>query len=360
MKDSKEIVKLLVEWFDENKRDLPWRNEVSPYRVWISEIMLQQTRVEAVKPYFERFIQALPDVESLAEISEDELLKLWQGLGYYSRAKNLKKAAIIIMEEYAGEFPKTKEKLETLPGIGSYTSGAIASMAFSEAVPAVDGNVLRVMSRLVADTSDISSGKVKKQWEEKMQEIIPTEYPGKFNQALMDLGAMVCVPAGVPKCDICPLSKFCAAKKSDQTATIPYKKPKKARRIENKTVFLIRDDGEIIMKKRPKTGLLAGLYEFPNVEGTKEKPQVLSYMKKLGIEIVHIQKLPKVKHIFSHVEWHMQGYLIKVDELSKPIQLSAGLILVDYEAFTERIPLPTAFSYYNDFIWTGCKLPKKI
>lgn len=271
MSELSYIVKPLVDWFDENKRDLPWRMEVSPYRVWISEIMLQQTRVEAVKPYFKRFLDVLPDVKALAEVSEDDLLKLWEGLGYYSRAKNLQKAAIKIMEEYDGKIPNTKEELEKLPGIGSYTSGAIASIAFGEAVPAVDGNVLRVMSRVTADASDILNGKVKKRWEEEMLELVPGDCPGKFNQALMDLGATVCTPNGIPHCEECPWTDFCKAKKEEKTAEIPYKKPKKARRIEDMTVFLIRDKDQIIMKKRPKSGLLAGLYEFPNIKGKQEK-----------------------------------------------------------------------------------------
>ncbi len=351
MEEFKKLVEPLILWFHKNKRELPWRQNTDPYRIWISEIMLQQTRVEAVKPYYERFLCALPTVKSLAEVNEDELLKLWEGLGYYSRAKNLKKAAVKIMCEFEGDFPKTKKELETLPGIGSYTSGAIASIAFGERVPAVDGNVLRVMSRVAADSSDILNGKVKKKWEEIMQEITPADCPGTFNQALMDLGATICTPNGVPHCEECPWGEICQARKKELTGSIPYKTPKKPRRMEEKTLLIIRDEHEILMQKRPKTGLLAGLYEFPNIEGKQKEKRILEYMKELEIPIIKIKKLPEVKHIFSHVEWHMIGYIIQVDELSEEKNFPEGTVLVDHDDFVEKIPLPTAFSYYNEWIW---------
>ena len=211
--DLYKIVEPLLAWYEKNRRKLPWRENVSAYRVWVSEIMLQQTRVEAVKPYFARFIDALPDVSDLADCEEEKLLKLWEGLGYYNRVRNMQKAAKTVMEEYGGQLPDDYEKLLSLKGIGSYTAGAIASIAYGIPVPAVDGNVLRIITRLTQDESDIMKQSVKKRVEQALLEVMPQKRAGVFNQALMELGATVCVPNGAPLCEACPWKEFCLAKK---------------------------------------------------------------------------------------------------------------------------------------------------
>ena len=265
MEDLKYIIDPLLEWYQLNKRDLPWRRTKDPYSIWVSEIMLQQTRVEAVKPYYERFLQTLPTVKDLAEADEETLLKLWEGLGYYSRVRNMQKAAIQIMEEHEGLFPAEYGKLLKLKGIGPYTGGAVGSIAFGLPVPAVDGNVLRVMSRIIADAADISLQPTKKVWEERISEIIPANSPGDFNQALMELGATICLPNGSPKCEICPVRKYCEAYRRDATQLYPVKAEKKARTMEYLNVFFCVDENKkIAISKRPKKGLLSGLWELPN------------------------------------------------------------------------------------------------
>nr|MBQ8252548.1 A/G-specific adenine glycosylase [Lachnospiraceae bacterium] len=242
------IVKPLLAWYDQNKRILPWRENRDPYRIWVSEIMLQQTRVEAVKPYYDRFLKQLPDVESLAEVQEEHLLKLWEGLGYYNRVKNMQKAALVMKDVYEGRMPEEYELLLQLPGIGSYTAGAIASIAFGKPVVAVDGNVLRIITRLTADPSDILSEKFKKQVREQLLTIVPADRPGDFNQALMELGATVCLPNGAPKCHACPWHDICMARQQGRLDEIPYKKKKKPRVIEEKTVLLLRDGEKTLIR----------------------------------------------------------------------------------------------------------------
>ena len=307
----------LLQWYDKGHRILPWREDPVAYKVWISEIMLQQTRVEAVKPYFSRFISELPDVKSLAECEEDKLLKLWEGLGYYNRARNLQKAARQVMEEYGGQMPEIQEELLKLAGIGNYTSGAIASIAFGQKVPAVDGNVLRILSRLSLDEEDILKDSTKRRVERQLLEVMPESRPGDFNQALMELGATVCIPNGKPKCEECPWEKICLAHKEGREEEFPKKEPKKKRTIEKKTILIIQDDNKSALHKRPSKGLLAGLYEFPNLEGHQSEKRILEYLKKIGLEVLRIQKMESSKHIFSHKEWHMIAYRIQVDELAK-------------------------------------------
>jgi A/G-specific adenine glycosylase len=334
----------LQTWFLGHARVLPWREDPQPYYVWISEIMLQQTRVEAVKPYFERFITELPDVRSLAECDEERLLKLWEGLGYYNRARNLKAAAQQIMEDYGGVIPSEYEELLKLKGIGHYTAGAIASIAYGKPVPAVDGNVLRVISRVTGDDSDIMKQSVRTHMEEKLKELMTagTEAKGAaeaaadapeaevavdaqasdvcvqpriFNQALMELGAIVCVPNGAPHCEECPWCALCRARKEGLVDVLPVKKKAKERRIEERTVFIIRDGDRVAIRKRPQKGLLAGLYELPNCEGYPDYDGIVAYVKSMGFLPLRIQPLADAKHIFSHVEWHMKGYAVLVEEM---------------------------------------------
>lgn len=340
----------LLAWYDNGRRILPWREDPTPYHVWISEIMLQQTRVEAVKPYYDRFLQALPDIESLAATDDEKLLKLWEGLGYYNRARNLKKAAQILVSEYGGQMPDEYEKILSLPGIGSYTAGAIASIAFGKPRPAVDGNVLRILSRLRADDRDILQANVKKSVEEELLDVMPANRPGDFNQALMELGAMVCIPNGAPKCDVCPWNRLCLARVEGRTAELPQKAKKKPRSVEEKTILVIQDGERIVLRKRPEKGLLAGMYEFPSMEGYCSEERALAYLRKLGFSPLRIRKLPPAKHVFTHKEWHMKGYLVRVDELAGKGegQGMQGFVFVDPGKTRTDYPIPSAFAVYAE------------
>ena len=347
-----DIVTPLLTWFEENARDLPWRKNVTPYQVWVSEIMLQQTRVEAVKAYYIRFMKRLPTVEALADISEDELLKLWEGLGYYNRVRNMQKAACVITEEYGGKFPDQYEQLLSLPGIGSYTAGAIGSIAYNLPEPAVDGNVLRVLARIRGDYEDIAEPTVKKRVETELRALLQDiPVAGAFNQALMELGATVCVPNGAPKCEICPIqqSKTCRCIAFDQSSQseLPVKSPKKQRRIDEKTVILIMDDRRAIIRKRPSTGLLAGLYEFPNAEGYLSEREVQDYVENMGFFSIRIEKLPEVTHIFTHREWRMRAYAVQIAE---PERINQENLFVDRTQIEETYPLPTAFSKFTSYV----------
>lgn len=336
----------LLSWYQENARRLPWRDDPKPYRVWISEIMLQQTRVEAVKPYFERFMKELPGVHELAKVSEDKLLKLWEGLGYYSRAKNLKRAAEILVEEYDGFLPPSWEELKKLPGIGSYTAGAIASIAFGIPVPAVDGNVLRVISRVMGSREDILKQSVKKQMEVLLMKAMPRDKAGSYNQGLIEIGALVCVPNGEPLCGQCPLASLCVARLKGLTGEIPVKTPKKARKVEDKTVLVLWKRGCVAIRKREDKGLLASLYELPNLEGCLDAEAVLSAVgaEKDG-EIAKIEPLPASKHIFSHVEWHMTGFLVELK--GEP---SGDFLWVTPEEMKKNYSIPGAFKAYTKLI----------
>ncbi len=346
----KETVQPLVEWFRENQRDLPWRKRMDAYRVWISEIMLQQTRVEAVKPYYERFLKELPDVKALAEVPEDRLLKLWEGLGYYNRARNLKEAACQIMEKYGGRFPETYEEIRGLKGIGNYTAGAVSSFVYGVRKPAVDGNVLRVVTRITADWSDITKAGTRTKVEREVEEVIPAEAAGDFNQSLIELGAIVCVPNGEPKCGICPVSGICLAHAQGRETEFPVKAKKKERRIEKRTILVFRDNEKAAVRKRPDTGLLAGLYEFPGTEGHLKQPEVVRYAKSLGLMPIRVKKLGNAKHIFSHVEWHMVGYEVIVDELEKNVRDQGAapgeILFAELRELKEHYPMPSAFEAY--------------
>ena len=351
-----ELVVPLQEWFVANARVLPWRENPKAYYVWVSEIMLQQTRVEAVKPYFDQFIKELPDVRSLAEYDDDKLLKLWEGLGYYNRVRNLKLAAKQIVEDYDGKIPAEYEELLKLKGIGHYTAGAISSIAYGNAVPAVDGNVLRVISRVTADDSDIMKQSVRTHMENCLFELMNREntkvIPAVFNQALMELGATVCVPNGEPHCQRCPWKNMCEAKKQNIISQLPVKKKAKSRRVEEKTVFIIKDGEKLALHKRGSTGLLAGLYELPNVEGYLDEKKIVEYVRMQGVEPVRVQKLCDAKHIFSHVEWHMQGYVIFIEAsgFSKKNRKNKDWIWVEIEDTKRNYAIPSAFAKYAQYL----------
>ena len=342
------IVEPLIEWYEENHRILPWRASKNPYYIWISEIMLQQTRVEAVRPFFERFIKALPQVEDVAVCPEEQLLKLWEGLGYYNRVRNIQKAAIRIVEEYGGRLPADYEKLKDLPGIGNYTAGAVASIAYDLPVPAVDGNVLRVYARIMEDDSDILKQSVKTKVEKEFLEIMPGSRSGTFNQARMELGAMVCVPNGAPKCEQCPVAQYCQARAHGTALDLPVKKKSKERRKEEKTVLVLRDGERVAIRKRSSKGLLAGLYELPNLEGYLSEEEILSWVEEQDLTPLQIVPLVDAKHIFSHVEWDMKGYLIRVAALEE--SADPKMIFAEIREVEKEYPIPAAFQAYAEQI----------
>ncbi len=340
----------LLEWFQINARKLPWRETKDPYRIWVSEIMLQQTRVEAVKGYYTRFLDAFPDVRSLADAPEDQLMKLWQGLGYYNRARNMQIAARTIVTEYAGVFPSDLKELRALKGIGDYTAGAIASIAFSQATPAVDGNVLRVMSRIFADPQDIAEQTTKRFWHDILLELMPKKAPAQFNQALMELGAIVCLPNGAPLCQSCPVRAYCKAYAKNQMDLYPVKSSKKPRKQEHLYVFFLLDDKQrIALRKREKKGLLAGLWELPCC-GKEISPA--AFLAELGVWQADLTPMPLHKHIFTHIEWQMEPYFVctKQDDHNDTLQ---WLSLQEAE---ENYALPSAFrNIWQDGIEEGRK-----
>ena len=331
------IVEPLLQWFDQNKRELPWRRDKEPYHVWISEIMLQQTRIEAVMGYYARFLDALPDIGSLSRVDDDALMKLWEGLGYYSRARNLKKAAVVITEEYGGEFPQAFIELKQLPGIGEYTAGAIASICFDKKVPAVDGNVLRVIARVQGSRDNVLLPQTKKNVTEQLKKIMP-QRAGAFNEALMELGELVCLPNSTPLCEGCPLQERCTAYKKGLTGQIPVRVKKMKRGRADKSVFMITaPDGRIAIEKRPDTGLLSGMYQLPNVEGfhtDDELQEILQEWKSAPIDIVFTKE---AKHVFTHIDWYMKAYHVTVEEHND------RFIWVTEDELKNSYPLPTAF-----------------
>ena len=336
-----QLPELLLPWYRENKRDLPWRKDREPYHIWISEIMLQQTRVEAVKGYYARFLDTLPTIEALAACDDDLLHKLWEGLGYYSRVRNLKKAAIAVMEQYDGVFPKNHEQILKLPGIGAYTAGAICSIAYDLPTPAVDGNVLRVLSRLRNDPSPIDHPETKKAVTAALEAIYPKE-AGDFTQALMELGATVCGPNRAPDCENCPCRSICLAWQAGTAQQLPVKSPKKEKRQEDRTVFIFRCDGRYALEKRPSKGLLAGLWQFPNVSGTLDTRHALETAQAMGLQPREILREVERKHIFTHIQWNMRGIYLEISEASG-----------DFHWFTAReintqAALPTAFKQFWD------------
>ena len=363
-----DFVKPMLVWYNENARDLPWRRTKDPYLIWVSEIMLQQTRVEAVLGYYERFTSALPTITDLAVCPEDRLLKLWEGLGYYSRARNMQKAARIVCESYAGQMPESVADLLKLPGIGEYTAGAISSIAFGQAEPAVDGNVLRVIARLEAISDNILSESVKKKIREDLRSLHDANDGtfGLLNQAFMDLGAGVCLAGGAPKCDICPVSAYCRCFELGLQSELPVRVKKQKRRIEKRTVLVICRDETYAIRKRPDSGLLSGLYEFPNEAGELSSDDALAKAESLGLMPLRIKKLSAAKHIFSHVEWHMTGYEILVAPSGFPDDdggQDAGdrshnpendkensLIFAAPEIIESKYPVPSAFEKYAKMI----------
>ena len=329
----------LLPWYRVHKRDLPWRKDREPYHVWLSEIMLQQTRVEAVKGYYARFLTTLPTIADLAVCDDDALHKLWEGLGYYSRVRNLKKAAIRIMEDHGGEFPGDYEAIRALPGIGDYTAGAVCSICFDQPTPAVDGNVLRVISRLTEDATPIDLPAQKKAVQTALAEIYPKE-AGEFTQALMELGATLCGPNWKPRCEACPCRHFCSGALHGTAEQYPVKLPKKGKRIEEKTVFILSCDGRYALQKRPEEGLLAGLWQFPNVPGKLETEAALAAAESMGLRPRDILRTLERKHIFTHIRWEMRGIYLEVSEPG------GDFTWLSAEEIRQTAALPTAFRQF--------------
>ena len=346
---DKKSIDRLVSWYRENRRDLPWRKDRDPYGIWLSEIMLQQTRVEAVVSYYERFRRQYPDVESLAKADEETLLRLWEGLGYYSRVRNMKKCAQVLMERYNGALPKDKEEMMKLPGIGSYTAGAVLAIAYGLPEAAVDGNVLRVLSRLFAIRDDIRDPQLKKELEKTITDfyqnngISDPEYISDLTQALMELGATVCLPNGKPLCERCPFSSNCKACKENLTDVVPFRSRNRDRRIVDRTLFVIRHEDEFLLHRRPSKGLLAGMYEFIGIDRRLNREEVLNRLKDMGIEAKEISLLPSSRHVFTHLEWRMEAYEILVDEL--PEFDHREYILADRHQL-QSLAVPSAFRTY--------------
>ena len=340
-----ESLKRIADWYRENRRPLPWRLDPTPYHVWLSEIMLQQTRIEAAIPYYERFLKELPDISSLASVEDDRLMKLWEGLGYYSRARNLKKAAVQVMEHHNGVLPRTARELRELAGIGAYTAGAIASIAYGEPEPAVDGNVLRVLTRLLAWGDDIAQERTRLQ----AAELLRTAYPrgqeaALVTEGIMELGETVCVPNGEARCLLCPLRELCLAHKTGTVEAYPVKATPKARRIEERSVVLLRCGDRWAVRRRREKGLLAGLWEFPNREGGLTRGELEDWLSRRGAQLLSYAPCGKAKHIFTHVEWHMTGYLARCDLPAEELEWRTGAEI------RESVPIPTAFRFFGELL----------
>lgn len=339
MKELEQLPIPLLVWYHENARVLPWRSHPTPYRVWISEIMLQQTRVAAVLDYYRRFLEAAPTPAELAALPEDQLMKLWQGLGYYSRARNLQKAARQIMNDFCGVFPNTYADIRSLAGVGDYTAGAISSIAFGLPTPAVDGNVLRVTARICGDDGDITTPTMKKKVTQALAQVIPLDAPGDFNQAMMELGATICLPNGAPLCKKCPASGFCRAYQEGRTGELPVKAPKKPRRVEERTVYLLFYEDQVALRRRPKKGLLAGLWEYPN-----ELAVETDWLAQWGLSSKTVDRAGTGKHIFSHIEWHMTALAVELDSPNLP----EGWVWADRTELRDIYAVPTAFQGFAD------------
>ena len=332
-----EISKLLLEWYDRSARSLPWRGTRDPYRIWLSEIMLQQTRAEAVVRYYDRFLSRFPDVASLAAAGEDEVLKLWEGLGYYSRARNLHAAARRVAAD-GGRFPQSVEGLEALPGIGPYAARAIASIAYGLAVPALDGNQMRVLSRCFAVERVL---KTPFDLEAEALSCLSADRPGDYNQALMDLGAGICTPKR-PKCLICPLAPACRACAEGEPERYPLRPAPVPKREEARTVLLIEAPGGMCIRRRDGERLLGGLYEFPSVQGWLTPEQVHAWLPEAGFgAATEISPLPPAKHVFTHMIWRMQGWHLRVQ------CAPAELLQADAEALRGHA-FPSALKLYRE------------
>lgn len=338
---AEETTNCLLDWYDENKRDLPWRHTQNPYGIWISEIMAQQTRISFLLAYYNRFMEQFPTVQTLASASEAEVFKAWEGLGYYSRARNLKSAAQKIMTDFGGEVPKTKEELLKLPGIGEYTAGAILSIAYNIPVPAVDGNVLRVFSRLENSEEDIMLPKTKQTAADFVSAIMPAGRAGCFTQALMELGALVCIPKN-PRCVECPVFSLCKAYQDGRQHELPKKTAKKPQKKEDKTILIIRNSNGAILMRRRSEKLLSGLWAFYLTDFEMSEQMVYEHLTELRFLPANIRKMGGAKHVFTHIIWQMQGYDCQIDGGDPP----EGYQWIA-QADIKNLAIPAAFRFYT-------------
>ncbi len=336
----------MLEWFKTHARILPWRENKTPYRVWVSEVMLQQTRVDTVIPYFERFVSRFPTLESLAQAPEEDLLKAWEGLGYYQRARNLRQAARILVGQ-GSVCPSTATGWKELPGIGPYAAGAIASIAFGDRVPAVDGNVIRVLSRIEGLRDDFSRESAKKKIRLLAETLLPASDVGDFNQSLMELGALVCLPNGTPKCSVCPVLGFCVAFRNGSQAEIPRKTIREPNPEEVWTVLVIQNDYGFAIRKRPDSGLLAGLWEFPNLSGSHDLRTLRGWAESQGFGVKSIHPLGSYRHVFTHKTWVMDGFWLKVEGDKD------GWTFIPPDGLRDRVALPVAFWEFRKRIFQG-------
>ena len=345
------MVNPLLAWYARERRDLPWRRDRDPYHVWVSEIMLQQTRVEAVMRYYERFMRALPDVNALASVPDDRLMKLWEGLGYYSRARHLKEAAVRIVRE--GAFPDSFDGWKRLPGVGDYTAGAVASICFGERVPAVDGNVLRVTARVTADDGNVLQPAVRKKIRAMLDAVLhgaAAEEPGLFNEALMELGERVCLPGSAARCDVCPLGAVCDARLTGRVDELPVREGRTGRRQAQKTVLLLMSpDGRVAIEKRPARGLLAGMYQLPNLDGFLSGEEIRSALCARGVEAEQVDFMKEARHVFTHIEWQMRGFRVKAVGTGGT---GDGLLWVTPGELISQYALPSAFRPFVSEIHT--------
>ena len=336
----KQLPELLLPWYKENARDLPWRENQEPYRVWVSEIMLQQTRVEAVIGYYQRFLEALPDIKTLANAPEAQLLKLWEGLGYYNRVRNLQKAAQVVCEQHHGVFPNTYEEILALPGIGAYTAGAVSSICFGLPRAAVDGNVLRILSRMTASDTPIDLEETKKSFAERLEAVYPKGQCGTFTQALMELGACVCTPKS-PSCDLCPVREICRARKQNQITKYPVRLPKREKKLQSLSVFLLECDGKFALTQRDRKGLLSGLWQLPNTDQVfSDADAALLYIQTEGIKPQRLLRTLDRQHIFTHIKWEMRCYHVLCRKES------ADYTWASLGEIRKKYALPTAFRMF--------------
>jgi len=344
---EEEMTENLLQWFDVYARKLPWRESKEPYHIWLSEIMLQQTRVDTVIEYYKNWLQVFPTIQALASASEDQVLKQWQGLGYYSRARNFHKAAKMIVEQEQGRFPEAAELWRELPGVGEYTAAAISSIAFDQVIPVFDGNVIRVMTRLLAIKEDPTKKQIKEQLYQQSLLWISSERPGDYNQAMMELGATICLPNGKPLCSACPISNYCCIVESEEWREIPQKKEAGRRKIEQRTVFVLRNHEKILIQKRSETGLLANLWELPSVEGHLNHKEALSWLNTTNYRQTSLEPIDQVfKHVFSHLEWHMRVWLIDVN----PCNTDKEMNWIHLPDMLTQYAMPVAFNGILNFI----------
>ena len=328
----------LLQWYRQNARQMPWRATRDAYSIWISEIMLQQTRVEAATPYYLRFLQAFPTVQALAAAPEEQVLKLWEGLGYYSRAKNLHRAAKMVAEQYGGNIPKTAQELLKLPGVGQYTAGAVASIAFHQAVAAVDGNVMRVLARLCAEEEEMHSEAARSTARVLIERYMPKDAPGDYNQALMELGATVCLPNGAPLCESCPGKELCHAAKEGDPQRFPVKPEKKQRRQEEYTALVVFCGERLALRQRPTQGLLAGMWEPVMLPGRCTLQEAQALVQSWGLCVDSVFPLADARHVFTHVEWQLHG--VRIDAHGDCRQ--TGIVWADAHR-RETLPVPSAY-----------------